>query len=98
MQASIYLEEIRETPPGQFEVVFAISTDDCKKSACAGFSATLVIEVAEGEYADQRYSFGGWSVGESSNGEFTIVRKGPLSGVSLNDVQDIEQAEFVCHD
>ena len=98
MKALITLNEIRETPPGRFEVEFSVSTDGCERSACAGFAATLVIEVDEDNFSEQRYNFAGWSVGESSDGDFTIVRNGPLSGNSLNDVQDIEQPEYACHD
>jgi hypothetical protein len=98
LKASISLAAILDSEPGRFEVEFQVSTDGCESSACSGFDATLVIQVDDDNFASQRYSFGGWSAGESSGSDFTIVRNGSLAGLSLNDVEDIEQPDFVCHD
>jgi len=98
MRASIWVDEIYDTAAGRFEVAFLVSTEGCANSACAGFDATLVIQVDDDNFANQRYSFAGWNVGESSNGEFRIVRNGALAGISLNGIEDIEEPEIVCHD
>lgn len=96
MKADIYVDENRDAPPGRFEVRFSVQTEGCKRSACSGFDATLEVFIDEDTIVQQRYSFAGWSAAESSPGEFFIVRNGPLSGLSLHGVDDIESPDIVC--
>ena len=99
-RADIYLDDIADTAPGRFEATSTISTPDCRNSACAGFAATLVIQPGEDdeERVAQRYSFAGWSVGETGSSDFTLLRNAQLAGRYLIDVTDIDQPEYQCHD